>query len=162
MMHIPPNGKHSSAEEEFPLKIDLDEEALVQLDALLDKMVLSMTLWTQPLAAALGEELSPEEREMLESVVDVDFYFEDNYLLELYNAMVYRSEDEPYVAGINRITDLLTRAVEQGIRLVEIAEEEESGAPIFIFEEMEGEGELLIVADGWIVDTWESLPEEEE
>lgn len=160
-MHIPPNGRHSQNEEDFPLQVDLDEEAFVQLDALLDRMVLSMILWTEPLATALSEELSPEERDMLESVVDVDLYFEDNYLLELYNAMVYESEDEPYVAGIDRITKLLTRAVEQGIRLTEIAEEAESGAPIFIFEKVKDEGELLVVADGWIIDTWTSLPEEE-
>ena len=98
---------------------------------------------------------------MLKSVVDVDFYFEDNLLLELYSAMVYESEDSPFVRGVERIARLLTNAVERGIRLVEIAEEEESGAPIFIFEETEGDRELLVVADGWIVDTWDELPEEE-
>ncbi len=160
-MNIQPNGRQAKQDEEFPVQVDLDEEALLQLDALLDKVVMSMTIWTDPLVTALGEELSPEEQEMLESMVDVDFYFEDHYLLELYNAMIYESEDEPYVAGIDRITRVLTRAVEQGIRLVEIAEEAESGAPIFIFEDVEGEGSLLVVADGWLLDTWETLPEEE-
>ncbi len=160
-MNIQPNGRQAKQDEEFPVQVDLDEEALLQLDALLDKVVMSMTIWTDPLVTALGEELSPEEQEMLESMVDVDFYFEDHYLLELYNAMIYESEDEPYVAGIDRITRVLSRAVEQGIRLVEIAEEAESGAPIFIFEDVEGEGSLLVVADGWLLDTWETLPEEE-
>ncbi len=160
-MNIQPNGRQSKNGEDFPVQFDLDEEALLELDALLDKVVLSMTIWTDPLVAALGEELTPEEQQMLESMVDVDLYFEDNYLLELYNAMVYKSEDEPYVAGIDRISNVLSRAVERGIRLIEIAEEAESGAPIFIFEDVEGEGSLLVVADGWIVDTWETLPEEE-
>ncbi len=160
-MNIPSNGKQAENDEEFAIQVDLDEEALVQLDALLDKTVLSMTLWTQPLAASIDEDLSPEEQEMLENVVDVDFYFEDNLLLELYSAMLYESEDEPYVRGIERIADILSRAVEGGLRLTEVAEEAESGAPIFIFEDLAGERELLIVADGWIVDTWDVLPEEE-
>jgi len=120
-MNIQPNGKQAKQDEDFPVQVDLDEEALLQLDTLLDKVVMSMTIWTDPL----------------------------------------KSEDEPYVAGIDHITRVLTRAVEQGIRLVEIAEEAESGAPIFIFEDIEGEGSLLVVADGWILDTWEALPGEE-
>ncbi len=160
-MHVPTNGQTPADEELFTLQTDLDEEALVQLDALVGKLVLSMTLWTEPLAQMLEEDIPPEEREVLKSVVDVDFYFEDNLLLELYSAMVYESEDSPFVRGVERIARLLTSAVERGIRLVEIAEEEESGAPIFIFEETEGDRELLVVADGWIVDTWDELPEEE-
>lgn len=160
-MNIPSNGKQAQNDEEFAIQVDLDEEALVELDALLDKTVLSMTLWVQPLAASLEENLPPEDREMLENMVDLDLYFEDNLLLELYSAMLYESEDEPYVSGIERIADILTRAVEEGLRLTEIAEEAESGAPIFIFEDLAGERELLIVADGWLVDTWEVLPEEE-
>lgn len=160
-MSISSNGRPPSDEEINFLQTELDDEALAQLDALLDRMVLSMTLWTESLATVLEEDLSPEERRMLESAVDVDFYFEENLLLELYNAMIYESEDEPYVSGIDRIAEVLTQAVEQGIRLVEIAEEAESGAPIFIFEDQEGEHQVLVVSDAWMVDTWEALPDEE-
>ena len=160
-MHVPTNGKTPSDGDILPLQTDLDEEALVQLDALVGKVVLSMTLWTEPLALMVEEDLPPEARDVLKNVVDVDFYFEDHLLLELYNAMVYESEDEAYVKGMDRIARLLIEAVEKGVRLVEIAEEAESGAPIFIFEGTREKNTFLIVADGWIVDVWERLPEEE-
>ena len=165
-MSVSTNGNGSGEEVGIPVETELDDEMLAQLDALLGEPVVSMTLWTEPLLATVVEELpeeerTPEDMDALESVVDVDFYFENHKLLELYSAMVYRSEDEPYVEGLQQITSLLTQRVEKGISLVEIAEEAESGAPIFIFEDVEGEGSLLVVADGWLLDTWETLPEEE-
>ena len=161
-MNISTNGNGSVDEVSVPIETELDQAALEQLDDLLGKAIISMTLWTEPLVATLADELPPEDMAALESVVDVDFYFEDNKLLELYSAMVYRSEDEPYVEGLQQITDILTREVERGMQLVEIAEEAETHVPIFIFETLDGVESLLVVADGWLLDTWESLPEEED
>ncbi len=161
-MYLSDNGNTPPEEWELPLQTTLDEEAEAQLDELVGQSVLSLSVWTEPLVDTLGEELRLDEFDELEEVVDIDLYFENHRVLELYSAMVYRSEDEPNVQGLQRITELLSRLVEEGIQLVEIAEEAESGAPIFIFESLKRGETLLIVADGWIVDTWDTLPEEDE
>lgn len=141
---------------------ELDEESLALLDSLIGKRVVTLTLWADPLAEAVAQELSEADRRMIEDVlVDVDLYFEDNVVLELYNAMVYLAEDRPPLEDKNRIAATLRRFVERGLRLVEVAEEEETGAPVFIFETPKTAESLLLVADGWVVDTWDELPEEE-
>ncbi len=164
-MNISSNGHDPSPEmdvNELPLEVELDEESWAQLDDLIGKALLGIALWTEPLAAALADELSEEDRRALESVVDVDLYFEDHMLLELYSAMVYPNEDEEPIEGVDRISETLSRLVARGLHLVDVAEEEETGAPILIFEDFKGGPGCLIVADGWVVDTWEKLPEEEE
>lgn len=141
---------------------DLDEESLALLEELVGKRVVSLTLWADPLAEAVAEELGEVERHLVEDVlVDVDLYFEENLLLELYNTMVYLDETRPPLEDKGTIARTLRRFVEQGIRLEEVAEEEESGAPIFVFRHLKSDETLLLVADGWIVDTWDALPEEE-
>ncbi|NPA91819.1 MAG: hypothetical protein GXO55_10300 [Chloroflexi bacterium] len=151
-------------EEEWglPFATELDEEIEAQLDNLVGKTVVSLSLWTEPIITALSEELPPEMLEDLGDVVDIDFYFEDHHLLELYSARIYPDENAPPLEGLQRIAETLTRHVERGLRLAEIAEEAETGVPIFIFTPLHDDQELLVVADGWIVDTWDTLPEEEE
>lgn len=152
----------SEMEDALLPETELDEESLAVLDSLIGKRVVTLTLWADPLAEAVAQELSEIERQMIEDVlVDVDLYFEDNLVLELYNAMVYLAEDRPPLEDKERIAATLRRFVERGIRLAEVAEEEETGAPVFIFEAPQTAETLLLVADGWVVDTWDELPEEE-
>ncbi len=161
------NGTHPTPEEELEealfLETDLDEEVIALLDSLLGKRVLSLALWTDPLAQVVADDLEEVERRLLQDIfVDVDLYFEDHLLLELYNTMVYLDETRPPVEDKARVARTLNRFVERGMQLIEIAEEEETGAPIFIFEQPDSGDHLLLVADGWLVDTWDYLPEEEE
>jgi len=159
----PMNGQEPTPEplepEEFPVETDLDEDALLQLEDAIDRLVLSATMWSEPIVdLALGEEGIPEEEQ---EAIDLDLYLEDNLVLELYNAMVYEDEDLPNLVGLRNIANAIVRNVESGIRLLDIAEEEESGAPIFVFESEDGTAGLLILADGWVIDSWETLPEED-
>ncbi len=161
------NGTHPTSEEELDdalfLETDLDDEVTALLDSLVGKRVLSLALWADPLAQAVIDDLEEVERHLVQDMlVDVDLYFEDNLLLELYNTLVYLDESRPPIEDKERVARTLNRFVEQGIHLVEIAEEEETGAPVFIFEQPETGDHLLLVADGWLVDTWDYLPEEEE
>ncbi len=161
------NGNGPPDDVDLSLETLLDEEQLLQLEELIGQLVLSVTLWTEPLAATVAEELSDEELadeelESSESVIDLDLYFEDSDLLELYSAMIYPSEQEPYVQGLRQIRSLLSERVHRGMQLVEIAEEEDTGVPIFIFESAPGTETLLIAADAWLLDTWDILPEEED
>lgn len=160
-MYVPTNGNNLSSgrdfPEEFPLETELDEAALARLDSALGRLVLSATLWAEPIVEAVLEEVVEGE-----DVVDLDLYLEGNVLLELYGAVLYEDEASPHLRGLEIIANSLTRHVERGTRLVEIAEEEETGAPIFIFEDEETGAEMLILADGWVLDSWETLPDEED
>ncbi len=140
---------------DLPIHGELDEESEEQLNDLLGRVVLTMALWEEPLVTALEE----EDADLLKDLVDLDVYFEDHALLELYSALVYTDDSQPPVSGVDRIADTLARQVEKGIYLGEIAEEEETGALIFIFHNRKGREVLLILADGWAVDEWDTLPE---
>ncbi len=138
----------------LPIHTDLDEESEEQLDELLGSIVLTMALWEEPLVTALGE----EAQDLAGHLIDLDIYFEDHALLELYSALVFTDDTQPPLSSVNHIADTLARHVEKGIYLGEIAEEEETGAPIFIFHNRKDREVLLILADGWEVDTWDTLP----
>ncbi len=164
MEHAPLNG-HGNVpddwDEEFFVETDLDDNALAWLDTLVGKRVVSLALWVDPIVEAIAAQLEEDLGDLGEGVVDVELYFEDNLVLELYSVLVYPDETAPPLTDKNRIARLLERYVERGIHLAEVAEEEETGAPIFIFEQPDTRETFLLVADGWIVDEWDQLPEEE-
>ncbi len=141
---------------DLPIHTDLDEESEEQLDDLIGRIVLTMALWEEPLVTALQE----EAEDLAGDLVDLDIYFEDHALLELYSVLVFTDDSQPPLSGVHHISNTLARLVEKGIYLGEIAEEEETQAPIFIFHNRKGREVLLLLADGWSVDEWDTLPNE--
>ncbi len=148
--HWRPNGGYA-------IQTELDPVMLAQLQELEGKMVQGLALWSDSIAdEELGEEIPEEDRVF----VDFDLYLEDQNLLEVYAATVYRDVNDEPLTGLDEIASALGNIAEQGAILSEVTTDEEDGL-VLVF--ATGDDQALIVApSGWVIGHWDELPEEED
>jgi len=148
--HWKPNG-------EYAIQTELDPVILAQLQELEGKMVQGLALWSDSIAdEELGEEVPEEERVF----VDFDLYLEDQNLLEVYAATVYRDVNDEPLTGFDEIASALGEITEHGAILSEVTTDEEDGL-VLVFATEDNEA-IIVAPSGWAIGHWDELPEEEE
>ena len=156
-MGIASNGNQRDRWEEGDLFIqtELDPLTLTRLQLLQGKALLGVALWQDSIAdEELEGDVAAEERVF----VDLDLYLEDQNLLELYAATLYRGTAVEPIVSMEAIAEALERMTEQEAILTQVTSDEQDGLVLSL---ATPEGETLtIVPSGWALDEWEELPDE--
>lgn len=152
------NGlEDDEASEMMDLHTEVTEQELKVLQALEGKQLASLTLWAESLAYA--EETEDETPEEDRYFFDCDLYFANHQLLELYGASLYVDPDQDPIQGMDLITEMLADITEDGGTLSEVARDEEDGLVLVL---ASNDSSLVVAVSGWVLDTWDELPEFEE
>ena len=150
------NGAEEDSDE-GGIQTVLTESVLENLRALQGKMLTSLTLWEDSLAYGDEEEAVPEAERVF---FDCDLYFADRQLLEVYGASAYFDPDGGPLEGIEAITDALGELAEGGNVVAEVGSDAEDGL-VLVFA-VEDEATLIMAVSGWVLSTWDELPDYEE
>jgi hypothetical protein len=151
------NGTASTEEsmEEFLLQTELTDEAYEELAALEGSTVVGISFWDSSLADDLEEEVPGDEER---SIIDLDVYLEDQTLLELFAAMLYRSPDDDPLVGLGTLEQALMDLVDAEGQLDEVAQTEDGGLVLAFA--VDGATSLIIAVSAWSVDEWDEMPDE--
>ena len=139
-------------------------DELAELEGL---QVVGAALWEDSLSdnpdgeeGADGEEaeeaIDPESRQF----VDMDIYLDENVQLELYEVALYTSLDEDPVMGLTAIGTLLSKEIEAGLWLEEVAVDEDE--QLVLVMTRQHEPRFYLNVGGWSTTEWDELPEDDE
>ncbi len=139
-------------------------DELAELEGL---QVVGAALWEDSLSdnpdseeGADGEEaeeaIDPEGRQF----VDMDIYLDENVQLELYEVALYTSLDEDPIMGLTAIGTLLSKEIEAGLWLEEVAVDEDE--QLVLVMTRQHEPVFYLNVGGWSTSEWDELPEDEE
>ncbi len=107
-----------------------------------------------------GEEpeeiIDPESRQF----VDMDIYLDENVQLELYEVALYTSLDEDPIIGLTAIGTLLSKEIEAGLWLEEVAVDEDE--QLVLVMTRQHEPRFYLNVGGWSTSEWDELPEDDE
>jgi hypothetical protein len=107
-----------------------------------------------------GEEpeeiIDPESRQF----VDMDIYLDENVQLELYEVALYTSLDEDPIVGLTAIGTLLSKEIEAGLWLEEVAVDEDE--QLVLVMTRQHEPRFYLNVGGWSTSEWDELPEDDE
>lgn len=143
--------------EMMELRTEVTEEELKVLEGLEGKQLASLTLWSDSLAYAdENEDQTPDEERYF---FDCDLYFANHQLLELYGASLYLDPEDDPVQGMDLITNMLAAITEDGGTLAEVARDDDDGL-VLVFDATDAA--LVVAVSGWVLDTWDELPDFEE
>ncbi len=151
------NGLDEISEDlmEDALQMELTEEAYQELAASEGAAVVGLTYWSASLADELEEEEpTPEERQ----VIDLDIYLDDNTLLELYGASLFRTVSAEPLTGLSALETALIDLADAEAILGEVAETD--GGDLALVFVVGDEPRLIIVVGAWTVSEWDELPED--
>lgn len=136
----------------------VDDDLYGELCSLTGEKVVYFEIWEESLADEL--EVSQEQPET-KCTFDVDLYLEDGIYFQLYGATFFPSlESDPW-QGEEFVRKALSDLIRQGIKLNEIAVDEEDGL-ILVFSPPDGEKNrtrLYCSVGGWLLEEWDELPE---
>lgn len=102
------------------------------------------------------EIIDPESRQF----VDMDIYLDENVQLELYEVALYTSLDEDPIIGLTAIGTLLSKEIEAGLWLEEVAVDEDE--QLVLVMTRQHEPRFYLNVGGWSTTEWDELPEDEE
>ena len=138
-------------------------DELAELEGL---QVVGAALWEDSLSdTPEGEEgegaeeveiIDPESRQF----VDMDIYLDENVQLELYEVALYISLDEDPIVGLTAIGTLLSKEIEAGLWLEEVAVDEDE--QLVLVMTRQHEPVFYLNVGGWSTSEWDELPEDEE
>lgn len=152
------NGNDTGVDnEESGIQTLVTEGALQSLRALEGKMLTSLTLWEDSLAYGDEEEAVPEGERVF---FDCDLYFADRQLLEVYGASAYFDAEGEPIEGIEAITEALGELAEGGNLVAEVATDAEDGL-VLVFA-ADDEATMIMAVSGWVLSTWDELPDYED
>ncbi len=132
-----------------------DEEYAALVDEVVGQRVVGIALWETSIADEAEGEAPPEERD----IVDLDVYLENSRYFELYGAQLFSDLDSEPLRGLPRIGKIVADLANRGVWLDEIAATEEDELVLILCRRQTPQ--LYLVAGGWLLDTWDTLPAEE-
>lgn len=137
------------------LNTELTDEAYEELAVSEGAMVVGLAFWESSLGDDPDEEPpAPETR----TAIDLDLYLDDNTLLELYDASLFKPDRQEPLVGLNALEAALVDLADSESELNEVAQTED-GALALIFG-VEDEPRLIIAVGAWSVSEWDELPED--
>jgi hypothetical protein len=151
------NGIDNGDDELFEevLQTELTEEAYEELAASEGAAIAGLTYWTASLADELEDETpTAEDRQ----VIDLDIYLDDNTLLELFGASLFRSEAAEPITGMEALEAALIDLAESEAILDQVAETD--GGDLALVFSVDDQPRLILVVGAWSVDDWDELPED--
>ncbi len=136
-------------------------DELAELEGL---QVVGAALWEDSLSdtpdgeegAEAEEVIDPESRQF----VDMDIYLDENVQLELYEVALYTSLDEDPIMGLTAIGALLSKEIEAGLWLEEVAVDEDE--QLVLVMTRQHEPRFYLNVGGWSTSEWDELPEDDE
>ncbi len=146
----------NDTQDELGLHHELTDELFQELmEAVAGQRVVSVALWEESLAdEAEASPVPPEER----TIFDLDLYLENHRYLELYGVQAYTSPGEDPLQGLAVLGRIMADLVEKGLWLEEVAADQEERLVLILTHRHEPR--LYLNVAGWVLEEWESLPEE--
>jgi hypothetical protein len=140
-------------------------DELAELEGL---QVMGAALWEDSLSDTDADSEAGESDEADEEVVDpetrqfvdMDLYLDENIQLELYEVALYTSLDEDPVMGLTAIGTLLSKEIEAGLWLEEVAVDEDE--QLVLVMTRQHEPRFYLNVGGWSTSEWDELPDDEE
>lgn len=133
----------------------VDDEQYEELNRLAGEQVVFVALWEESVATAIEDADAGDGL-----AVDLDLYLAPGVYFELYGVVCYRGLDDPPLADLGEIDELLQALVQQTGHLSEVAVDEEDGLVLVL-----GRGDepaLYLQVGAWILAEWEELPDASE
>ena len=133
------------------------EKDMQSLRALEGKLLTTLTLWEDSLAYGDEDEAVPEAERIF---FDCDLYLADRQLLEVYGASAYFDPDGEPLQGMEVITEALGELAEGGNVVAEVGSDAEDGL-VLVFA-ADDEATMIMAVSGWVLSTWDELPDYDE
>jgi hypothetical protein len=152
--------KSETSGEEGQLYTHVDDEQYEELSALNGQRVLFASVWEEGLAdslAAINPATPGNTNTSDEVAADIDLYLADGVYFELYGTLCYTDLDAPPLSDLAQIEGRLQRLVKAGVKLEEVAVDEEDGLVLVLAQHHKPVFFLQVGA--WLLDEWEELPE---
>jgi hypothetical protein len=142
----------------------VDDEQYDELSELNGQPVVHVSVWEEGLADAIplssqGEtaQTSSVTEANGEVAADIDLYLRDGIYFELYGTLCYTDLDAPPLANLAQIEQKLLALVKAGVKLEEIAVDEDEGLVLVLAHHHQPVFYLQVGA--WLLEEWEELPE---
>lgn len=149
----------------------VDDEQYEELSALIGQPIVYVAVWDEGMADALDITLDNTLNDTLndtldeaaandESAADLDLYLQDGVYFELYGTLCYHDLDAPPLATRATIEQALSNLATRGVKLLEVAVDEEDGLVLVL-----GRGDqpdIYLQVGAWLLDEWEELPDHSE
>lgn len=157
------NGRKSSknlAELYTRVTNDLFDE-LTELEG---QRVTRVVFWEESLIEELAEQLkaSPQDFDIAaqkaattRTAFDIDLYVEGELYFELYATFCYPTLDSDPLCGYNSTQAHVSRLVDTGLLLDEIAVDEDEQLVLVLAEGNESTPALYLAVSGWSIDAWQ-------
>lgn len=140
--------------EGLSLYTTVDDELYEELAELTDQKISHFELWEDSVIDALHETQTATDNQQY---FDLDLYLADGVYFELYGTACYGDLESQPLQGLEVVHDRLTRLVQQGSRLMEVAVDEDDSLVLVLGEA--STVQLYLVVGGWLLEEWDELPE---
>ena len=144
----------SRADSDLPLMTVVDDETYDELITLVEQRVVHIALWEDSLADGLA---GTTVGAGMQDTFDIDLYLEDGVYFELYGVSCFDDPDAEAWRGLDGSAARLGALVKAGVRLQDIAVDEEDGL-ILVLDAPGGQVAYLAVG-AWLLAEWDELPE---
>lgn len=141
----------------------VDDEQYEELSALIGQPIVSVAVWKEGMADALDITLDNTLNEAAandESAADLDLYLQDGVYFELYGTLCYHDLDAPPLATRATIEQALSSLATRGVKLLEVAVDEEDGLVLVLG--CGDQPDIYLQVGAWLLDEWEELPDHSE
>jgi len=151
--------------DEGQLYTHVDDEQFNDLSELNGQTVVHVGVWEEGLAESIASTNSNNAPSIDKSAdemeggiaADIDLYLRDGVYFELYGTLCYTDLDAPPLANLAQIEQHLQQLLEAGLKLEEIAVDEEDGLVIILSQAKKPV--IYLQVGAWLLDEWEELPE---
>ena len=147
--------------DEGQLYTSVDDEQYNDLSELNGQPVVHVGVWEEGLAESMASTNSgyaaADDGTEEGVAADIDLYLRDGVYFELYGTLCYTDLDAAPLADLGEIEQQLQQQLKAGLKLLEIAVDEEDGLVVILGR---GKNPLFYLQVGaWLLDEWEELPE---
>ena len=144
------------------LYTSVSNELYDELAELEGQKITRVVVWEESLIEELAEQLDVDVNDFdvaaqkaagTRTAFDLDLYVEGGLYLELYATFCYSTLDSDPLQGFNQTQGLLSRLVEQGVEIDEVAVDEDDQLVLMLAaSEANVEPALYLVVSGWSID----------
>ncbi|MFN3979819.1 MAG: hypothetical protein ACK4SA_05495 [Caldilinea sp.] len=144
----------SRAEKDLPLMTTVDDETYDELVTLIEQRIVHIALWEDSLADGLTDRPADPA---VQDTFDIDLYLEDGVYFELYGVACFDDPDAEAWNGLATTGTRLATLVKSGVRLNDIAVDEDDGLILVL--EASGGKTVYLAVGAWLLAEWDELPE---
>jgi hypothetical protein len=144
----------------------VDDEQYEELSELNGQQIVHVAVWEEGLADAMSAPQPDKSADASSPAIsssdvgtaaDIDLYLADGVYFELYGTICYTDLDAQPLANLAQIEQRLQRLVKAGVKLEEIAVDEDDGLVLILAQNHQPV--LYLQVGAWLLDEWEELPE---